>query len=449
MGRPDLNRRQLLTGVGGLAVAGSFGFAALGTGADALASTAHTRVRYWNLFSGGDGANMIAILDAFRKAYPDIDVKDSTLTWGNPYYTKLAMAASGNRAPELGVMHLGRIPGFAPGRLLDPFDVDLLARYGLREQDFSPAVWKRGMVDGKLYGVPLDTHVQISFYRKDICKKAGLIGDDGKLVPISSTDDWFAALKAAKKVVKGGLETVGIHANDQNFSWWFFLSFYTQLGGTCLSPDGSDVTFDTDKATRVLEFLRKHVTDGYATVGADDGASFTNGSAFVWEGDWSVPVYTGAGLDYGATPMPGVFGPPTSQAESHGFVLPHQSSRGGAGNEAAHRLTAFIVKNALEWAKGGHIPAYLPIQDDADYHKLQPQSEYSSAMDHLAFEPSAWFSGSTGTLSQRIGPVVAASNLGSTKPEAAARRMRGVLEKLLTMKNPMEGTTATEGGSGA
>ncbi len=30
MGRPVLNRRQLLTGVGGLTVAGSFGFAALG-----------------------------------------------------------------------------------------------------------------------------------------------------------------------------------------------------------------------------------------------------------------------------------------------------------------------------------------------------------------------------------------------------------------------------------
>ncbi|GAA4999817.1 hypothetical protein GCM10023335_13150 [Streptomyces siamensis] len=54
MGRPGLNRRQLLAGASGLAVAGSLGFAALGTGADALASGADTRVRYWNLFSGGD-----------------------------------------------------------------------------------------------------------------------------------------------------------------------------------------------------------------------------------------------------------------------------------------------------------------------------------------------------------------------------------------------------------
>ncbi|MGQ4445100.1 sugar transporter, partial [Streptomyces violaceoruber] len=77
MGRPGLNRRHFLAAAGGLTVAGSFGFAALGTGADALASGADTRVRYWNLFSGGDGYNMIAMLDSFRKDNPGIDVKDS------------------------------------------------------------------------------------------------------------------------------------------------------------------------------------------------------------------------------------------------------------------------------------------------------------------------------------------------------------------------------------
>jgi len=62
MERTDLSRRQLMGGLGGLLVAGSFGFAALGTGADALAAGSQTRVRYWNLFSGGDGYNMIAML---------------------------------------------------------------------------------------------------------------------------------------------------------------------------------------------------------------------------------------------------------------------------------------------------------------------------------------------------------------------------------------------------
>ncbi|WP_367039212.1 extracellular solute-binding protein [Streptomyces sp. Je 1-332] len=450
MSPPLPSRRGVLGSIGALAVAGSFGLAAANRSASAIASDADVRVRYWNLFSGGDGANMIAMLDAFRAANPRADVKDSTLQWGNPYYTKLAMAASGNRAPDLAVMHLGRIPGFAPGQLLDPWDVRLLAKYGVREADFDPVLWKRALIDGKLYGLPLDIHAQLCFYRKDICQKAGLLDADGDLADVTSPEEWFKALKAAKKAVKGDVHTIGIKADEPNFSWWFFLSFYTQLGGTCLSADGRDVTFETDKATQVLEFLRRHLTDGFSTaIGIADAEAFVNGSAFTWEGNWSVPVFSGAKLKYGATPLPPVFGRPATHTESHCFVLPHQSRRGGATNEGAHQLAAYVVKNATAWARGGHIPAHLPTLDDKKYLALKPQSEYVSAMDHMAVEPSAWFAGSTGLLAQRIGPVIASANVGSAKPDATARRMKDVLEQLVAMKNPMEGRSATEGGSAA
>ncbi|WP_327171224.1 extracellular solute-binding protein [Streptomyces sp. NBC_01336] len=452
MGRPGLNRRQLITGLGGAAVAGSFGFAALGSGADALASSAATRVRYWNLFSGGDGYNMIAMLDAFRKEHPDIDVKDSTLQWGSPFYTKLAMAAAGNRAPDLGVMHLGRVTGFSPGRLLDPWDVGLLAKYGVKEADFNPALWKRAVIDGKLYALPLDIHVQLCFYRKDVLGRAGLLGDDGRIVPVTSPDEWFDVLRKAKKATKKGLQTIGMWASDQNFQWWFFVAFYTQLGGTWFDAANSDVTFDTDKATQVLEFMRRHITDGYSDPGFAGGAGaeqFVNGSPFCWEGNWSVPVFSGAKVEYGATPLPPVFGKPATHAESHAFVLPHQSGRGGDTNEGAHRLAAYVVRHAQQWAAGGHIPAYTPTLSTAAYQQLSPQNEYASAMAHQATEPKVWFAGSTGILAQRVGPIVVSSTLGSAKPEAAARGMKGMLTELLASKNPMDGRTAAQAGAAA
>ncbi|MBC2901515.1 extracellular solute-binding protein [Streptomyces cupreus] len=449
MGRPGLSRRQLLAGIGGLTVAGSFGFAALGTGADALASGADTRVRYWNLFSGGDGSNMIAMLDAFRKEQSDIAVKDSTLQWGNPFYTKLAMAAAGNRAPELGVMHMGRVAGFSPGRLLDPWDVDLLAKYGVRQQDFNPALWSRGVIDGKLYALPLDIHVQLCFYRKDVLKQADLLGDDGRMIPVGSTDEWFDVLKKAKAVQKKGLQTIGLWTNDQNFQWWFFVAFYTQLGGEWFNDARTEVLFDADKATQVLEFLRQHVTDGYVIPGAPTGEQFINGAPFTWEGNWSVPVFSGAELDYGATPLPPVFGKQATHAESHAFVLPHQSGRGGATDEAAHRLAAYVVTHAQQWAAGGHIPAYTPTLSTDAYRKLTPQNEYVSAMDHQATEPKVWFAGSTGVLAQDLGPVVVSSTMGSAKPAAVAARMKSRLTTLLASKNPMDGTTAAQGGAAA
>ncbi|WP_019060278.1 extracellular solute-binding protein [Streptomyces prunicolor] len=449
MGRPDLNRRHLLATAGGLAVAGSLAFAALGTGADALASGADTRVRYWNLFSGGDGANMIAMLDAFRKEHPGIDVKDSTLQWGNPFYTKLAMAAAGNHAPELGVMHMGRVAGFSPGRLLDPWDEDLLAKYGVRKADYNPALWNRGVIDGKLYALPLDVHVQLCFYRKDVLKKADLLGDDGRMIQVTSTDDWFDVLKKAKTVQKKGLQTIGLWTNDQNFQWWFFVAFYTQLGGTWFDDGDTEVLFDVDKATQVLEFFRKHVTDGYVIPGAPTGEQFINGAPFTWEGNWSVPVFSGAKLDYGATPLPPVFGKQATHAESHSFVLPHQAGRGGATNETAHELAAYVVTHAVQWAAGGHIPAYTPTLSTAAYKKLTPQNEYVSAMYHQATEPKVWFAGSTGVLAQDLGPLVVSSTMGSAKPAAVARTMKNHLTRLLASKNPMDGRTAAQGGAAA
>jgi multiple sugar transport system substrate-binding protein len=450
MGRPDLNRRQLLATVGGLAVGASFGFAALGTGADALAAGSQTRVRYWNLFSGGDGYNMIAMLDSFRKDNPRIDVKDSTLQWGSPFYTKLAMAAAGNRAPDLGVMHLGRVTGFSPGRLLDPWDVGLLAKYGVREADFNPALWKRAVIDGKLYALPLDIHVQLCFYRKDVLKKAGLLGEDGRIVPVTSVDEWFDVLKEAKAATRKDLQTIGMWSSDQNFQWWFFVAFYTQLGGTWFDDSRTEVTFDTDKATQVLQFLRRHITDGYANpdfAGAAGAEQFVNGGPFVWEGNWSVPVYDSAKIDYGATPLPPVFGKQATHAESHAFVLPHQSGRGGDTNEGAHRLAAYIVRHARQWAAGGHIPAYTPTLSTAAYQELSPQNEYVTAMDHQATEPKVWFAGSTGILAQRVGPIVVSSTMGSAKPDAAARSMKSTLTALLASKNPMDGRTAAQGGA--
>ena len=46
---------------------------------------------------------------------------------------------------------------------------------------FAPAAWEAGLVDGKVYAIPLDTHPFVLFYNTEICKKAGLLDTDGKL----------------------------------------------------------------------------------------------------------------------------------------------------------------------------------------------------------------------------------------------------------------------------
>ena len=122
-----------------------------------------------------------------------------TLAWGPPFYTKLAMSAAGGRAPEVATLHLSRLKGFSPSTMLDPIPVDLLNEAGIRESDFLPATWNRCIVDGKLYAVPLDQHPFVLYYNTEICKKAGLLGPDGKIKPVKGVDEFLDMLKAVKE----------------------------------------------------------------------------------------------------------------------------------------------------------------------------------------------------------------------------------------------------------
>src|SRR5947209_4442313 len=113
-----------LLGVGGLAVTGC-GTAAFGQ------TSSRAGVTFWNLFTGGDGQRMIQMQQAFQKSHPDIKVNAVTLTWGLPYYSKLAMSIVAQRAPDVAILHMSRLPSFAPANLLEPFDKNMLTRYGI------------------------------------------------------------------------------------------------------------------------------------------------------------------------------------------------------------------------------------------------------------------------------------------------------------------------------
>ncbi|UED86642.1 extracellular solute-binding protein [Streptomyces profundus] len=437
---PRLGRRRLLqgaTGLGALATLGPLGACA----APASLAGGDGRIRFWNLFSGGDGANMRAMLDRFRSEYPELTVEDTTLAWGDRYYTKLAMAGAGGRAPEVGVLHLGRLAGFAPGRLLDPIDPVLLAAEGVHREDFNPRLWDRAMVDGELYGLPLDVHASLCFYNRPACAAAGLLDGQGRLVELTGVDTFLAALDEVRGVI--GQSPLGWNALMSGECWWTFLGLYQQTGGTMLSEDGTGITLDDDRAEEVLALMARLVADEYAIPGQDLVGYFVNGGGFVLFGNWLVVDFDNAGVDYGATPYPTLFGTPATQAESHCLVLPHQRGRGGGANEAAHRLIAWLVRNSVSWAEASHVPAYLPVLEDPEYLAMEPQAEYRSAMDMAAFDPPAWFFGTSSRGQNEVGVHLSAAALGSVSPAEGVRGVRSALRKLINTRNPFgEGSPA-------
>ncbi|WP_329214095.1 extracellular solute-binding protein [Streptomyces sp. NBC_00683] len=438
-------RRALAGGIGALAAAGALGSLSGCAAPATAAGPGQTRLRFWHLFGGGDGVNMAGMLDDFRTEHPDIALEAATLQWGAPYYTKLGMAGAGGRAPELAVLHLARLAGFAPGRLVDPFDLDLLAEHGVEEKDFPPEIWSRGRAGGKQYAVPFDTHPFVLYYQTEVCEKAGLMSG-GRLKPISGAEEFADALRAAKKVTgQPGLvtETLG---PDCITPWRLFSTFYAQTGGKVLSEDGKRLALDDAKALGVLEYMAALSEEGLMVRRCDYGASvgiFNAGkTAFHLNGEWEITTFRTAGIPFSMTRVPALFGSAAAQADCHSFVLPHQNDRGGATNEAAHALVAWMLKNSVAWAEGGHVPAYLPVLDDPAYLELKPQSEYRDVIDEVALDEPAWFAGSASRMWIELGAVLSGVLTGSRTPRGALTECKARLRTLLDTRNPLPGAAS-------
>ena len=106
-GRGAPSRRGFLAAaaLGAASMAG----AGLLSGCSGASASDRTRVQLWHLFTGGDGGVFQSMMDTVGAQNPDIEIDPVVLTWGGPYYTKLAMSSVGERSPDLTVMHTTRV----------------------------------------------------------------------------------------------------------------------------------------------------------------------------------------------------------------------------------------------------------------------------------------------------------------------------------------------------
>ncbi len=395
-------------------------------------------ITFWNLFTGGDGERMVEMEKTFSQSTPNINLKSVTLSWGEPYYTKIAMAAAGNGAPDVAIMHMSRLPTYAGSGLLEPFDESMLAPLGITSQSFLAPIWQQAHFNGKLYALPLDTHPFVMYYNTDICKKAGLLDAAGNLKPLQGTQALLDAFKRAKQVT--GNIGLSLDAQDVN-PWRPFLALYTQLGGKVVSPDGKHILLDTNKADQVLSFLRDlTITSKVASPALDSAGStavFGSGQAgFFWNGEWELPTFQAQKLPFNMVPFPNVFGGNQTWADSHSFVLPRQSSSDPTRRQATLQFISTMLKNSLTWAKGGHIPAYLPVATSSAYKNLKPQANYASDAQNVVFDPPAWYSGAASELQTQAGAAFQGVLGGQQAPQAGLAQFRTALEHLADIPRP-------------
>ena len=156
-----------------------------------------------------------------------------------------------------------------------------------------------------------------------------------------------------------------------------------------------------------------------------------------FNGEWEVTTYQTAKLPFSMAPFPVVYDVPKFQGDSHTFVLPHQAHRNADDTKATIEYIAWMLKHSVEWAAGGHIPAYQPVVTSQEYLDLKPQAEYRSVAPNVLYDPDAWFSGSGAQLENESAAAFSGIATGQATPKAALAQFKAATQKLLDTPSPV------------
>lgn len=433
----DLSRRQFLT-AGSLA-AGAALLAGCAPGT-AIGGSAQT-LQFWHLLSGGDGVTMSSLLDGVNSAQDAYRIRPTVLAWGTPYYTKLAMAGAGGRAPDVAVMHATRVNGWAPGGLLDDWDLDRLADLGVDESTFPAPVWEKGFVGDRLFSVALDAHPFVMMFNTDVCDAAGVLDTDGRLMQTSSPEEFLDQLRTVSGAAEGHALSYG-YLGDGAQMWRLFYGLYAQHGTEMELPEGGKAVIDKDAAVESLTLMQT-LLDGEIAAAQNDYdsaiAEFATGrSGMLFTGVWELRTMQDAGIPFDASMIPTLFGTPAVYADSHSFVLPHQTRADPTKRDLTYRFVADILNGSFGWAEAGHIPAFLPVTTSERYADLLPQANYAEAAEHVVYDPPAWFTGSGSNFQSEFGAAVQGVLLRGDDPRAAIDRFEERVNTMLATPNPAD-----------
>jgi len=96
--------------------------------------------------------------------------------------------------------------------------------------------------------------------------------------------------------------------------------------------------------------------------------------------------------------------------------------------KAVMEVIAWMNKHSLAWAGAGHIPAYAPVRDSAEFKALQPNATYSVLADTAAFDPVSTLAGVASPVYDAAGNYMVPAINGEMDPQQAIEDLRDDLQ---------------------
>ncbi|MBV8083250.1 MAG: extracellular solute-binding protein, partial [Chloroflexi bacterium] len=223
---------------------------------------------------GGQGTQQL--IDEFQAANPGITLQPRNVASTDILKSTVAQAAAGD-PPDVAQLVLNNIDFVV--RNLPVQALDVIAPKVEYDETFKhilPQAAKLGQANGHQYGGPYTFSTPTLFYNADIFKAAGL---DPAKPPLTWDDVRTYAQAIKSKTDKAPLNIGGLYGAD-----WIAQSLINSNGGTTLSDDRTQATFNQAPAVDVVKWWQGLVNDGlYPKLSdADAGAAMTNGNVAMY-----------------------------------------------------------------------------------------------------------------------------------------------------------------------
>jgi multiple sugar transport system substrate-binding protein len=238
---------------------------------DPSAITGEVTLAQWES-SPAEGAALKAAVDAFKVAYPNIAVTQTTIA--GDYRAQMVNKFGASDVPDLFYINAEYAPEWMSEGFLQPLD-DYINRQGFDTSKFFPDYLKVFQQDGTTYGLPKDGNTIAMAVNTDLVPNPPTTLDE--LVQVATSLKGQGKLKAPMCL---------------NASLDRGLAFLYAQGGSLLSDDGTTAAIDSTESTAAVQWYMDLWKNGLGQTNTQLGDSWCGDAlgkgdvAITFEGGW-------------------------------------------------------------------------------------------------------------------------------------------------------------------
>lgn len=349
-----------------------------------------TTIEFLSLFTGPDGETIESMVEEYNQtagAEAGIHVDMLTAPHGD-YYTQLTVQVASGEGPNIAINHSDRISGYVREGALLELEDSLLAEMGIRGEDFVPALWDAGEVDGVRYALPIDAFPQHLYYNPEMFAEAGLDPD----APPETLDELVEVAQALTN-----------HDDDQ-WGLWFpmsggwagrtFLSVYWQFESDLLNDGNTAVSANFESAAEETLTVLGDLIHEYQVTNPDADDFEANAAqmadnklGIIWAQITHIAALEELDFDFHTAALPTIGSQPASFALGHNFVLPQGPQQTEDRVQATYHFMDWFNANSIPWAEGGKVPSSQVVIDSSEFQELTRMHVVAQTMDHVVMPP--------------------------------------------------------------